>query len=78
MSKIKNIGINKAHKGNTVEILDKCSYVSAIKGILNDNSKFSGLDFFAGKEVNHIVNLEKRITSELKLLKDKYIIDKYT
>ena len=78
MSKNKNIGINKAHKGNTVEILDKCSYVSAIKGILNDNSKFSRLDFFAGKEVNHIVNLEKRITSELKLLKDKEIIDKST
>ena len=28
--------------------------------------------------INHIVNLEKRITSELKLLKDKEIIDKST
>ena len=29
-------------------------------------------------EVNHIVNLEKRITSELKLLKEKDIIEKST
>ena len=59
-------------------ILDKCSYISAIEEILNDNSKFSKLDIPAGKEINHIVNLEKRVTSELKLLKDKEIIDKST
>ena len=59
-------------------ILDKCSYISVIKEILNDNSKFSKLDIPAGKEINHIVNLEKRITLELKLLKDKEIIDKST
>ena len=56
-------------------ILDKCSYISAIEEVLNDKSKFSKLDIPAGEEINHIVNLEKRITSELKLLKDKAIID---
>ena len=57
-------------------ILDKCSYISVAEEILNDNSKFSKFDIPAGKEINHIVmNLEKRITSELKLLKDKEIID---
>ena len=59
-------------------ILDKCSYIRAIEEILNENSKFSKLDIRAGKEINHIVNLEKRITSELKLLKDNEIIDKST
>ena len=59
-------------------ILDKCSYISTIEEILNDNSKFSKFDIPAGKEINHIVNLEKRITSELKLLIDKEIIDKST
>ena len=54
-------------------ILDKCSYISA-----NDNSKFSKLDIPAVKKINHIFNLEKRITSELKLLKDKKIIEKST
>ena len=78
LSKNKDIVIQKADKGNTVVILDKCSYISAIEEILNDNSKFSKLDIPAGKEINHIVNLEKRITSELKLLKDKEIIDKST
>ena len=36
------------------------------------------LDIPAGKEINNIVNLEKRIMSELKLLEDKEIIDKST
>ena len=57
-------------------ILDKCSYINAIEEILNDNSKFSKLNIPAGKEINDIVNLEKRIISELELLKDKKIIDK--
>ena len=78
MSKNKNIVIQKGDKGNTVVILDKCSYIIAIEEILNDSSKFSKLDIPAGREINHIVNLEKRITSELKLLKDKEIIDKST
>ena len=76
--KKKKIVIQKADKCNTVVILDKCSYISMIEEILNENSKFTKLDTPAGKEMNHIVNLEKKITSELKLLKDKEIIDKYT
>ena len=78
LSKNKNIVIQKADKGSTVVILDKCSYISAIEEILNDNSKFSKLDIPVGKEINHIVNLEKRITSMLELLKDKEIIGKST
>ena len=78
LSKNKDIVIQKADKGNTVVILDKCSYISATDEILNDNSKFSKPDIPAGKEINHIVNLEKKITSELKLLKDKEIIEKST
>ena len=56
-------------------ILDKCCYISAIEEIVNDNSKFSKLDIPAGKEINHLVNLEKRIFSELNLLKNKEIIE---
>ena len=78
MSKKKKIVIQKADKCNTVVILDKCSFVTMIEEILNDNSKFTKLDTPAGKEMNHRVNLEKKITSELKLLKDKEIIDKST
>ena len=67
LSKNKNILIQKADKDNIVVTLGKCSYISAIEEILNDNSKFSKLDIPVGKEVNHIVNLEKRVSSELKL-----------
>ena len=74
LSKSKIIVIHKPHKGNNVVILDKCSYISAIEGILNDNSKFSRLEFLSDKEIKHIVNPEKRITSELKLLKDKELL----
>ena len=59
-------------------ILDKISYLSAIEETLNDDIKFSNLDIPAGKEINYITNLEKRITSDLKRLKDKEIIDKAT
>ena len=38
LSKHKNIVIQKADKGNTVVILDKCSYISAIEKNLNGNS----------------------------------------
>ena len=43
-------------------ILDKCSHISGIEEILNDNSKISKLDIPSIKEINHIVSLEKRIT----------------
>ena len=59
-------------------VLDKWSYIRAIEDILNDNFKFSKLNIPAGKEINRIVNLEKQITSELKLLNDKEIIWKST
>ena len=63
--------IQKADKDNTMVILDKISYISVIEEILNDHIKFSNLNIPAGKEINYITNLEKRITSDLKLLKGK-------
>ena len=78
LSKNKNIVIQKADKGNTIVILDKISYIRAIEEILNDHTKFSNLEIPAGKEINYITNLEKKITSDLKLLKDEEIIDKAT
>ena len=52
--------------------------MSGIEEIVNDNSMFYKLNIPAGKQINHIINLDKRFTSELKLLKNKYIIDKST
>ena len=72
------IVIQREHKVSTVLILDKYSYISVIEKLLNDNAKFSRLYILTGKEINHIINLAKRITSELKLLKYKVIINKST
>ena len=52
--------------------------ISTIEEILNDHTRFFNFDIPTGKEVNYILNLEKRITSDLKLLKKKEIIDKTT
>ena len=78
VKKKKNIVFQKSDKGNTVVILDKSSYISAIEEILNDNFRFSELDIPDEKGINHIVNLEKRITLEIKLLKNKDITEKFT
>ena len=78
LSRNRNIVIQKANKGNTIVILDKISYISAIEEILNDHIKFSNLDIPVGKEINYKTILEKRITSDPKLLKDKEIIDNAT
>ena len=59
-------------------ILDTISFIRAIEEILNDHTKFSNLEIPPGKEINYITNLEKKTTSDLKLLKDEEIIDKAT
>lgn len=76
LGKSKNLVTQEADKGNTDVILDKRSYTNAIEDIVNDNAKFFKLDITAGKDITHIINLKKTITSELKLLKNKEIIDK--
>ena len=78
LSENKNIVIKKADKGNTILILDKISYISAIEEILNDHTKFPNLEIPAAKEINYTTNLEKKLTSDLKLLKDGEIIEKVT
>ena len=59
-------------------ILDKTFYISAAEDILNDHTKFSNLNIPASKEINYKTNLEKIITSDLKLLKSEEMIDKAT
>ena len=45
LSKNKGIIIQKTDKGNTVVILDKCSYISVTEEIPYDNSSFLNLTF---------------------------------
>ena len=55
--------IQIADKGNNDVILDNCFYISAIEEIFNENSKLPKLDISAGKETNHIINLNRLIPS---------------
>ena len=68
--KNKDLIIQKADKGNTVVILNKKDYNLKMKKILSDTSKFQKLSIDQNKVLNHIVNMENRIVSVLKKLKD--------
>ena len=67
----KDLVIQKADKGNTVVIFNKKDYNLRMKKILSDTTKFHKLSFDQKKVLNHVVNMENRIISVLKKLKDK-------
>ena len=56
----KNIVIQKSDKGNSVVLLDKDKYLKAMTIILNNNAKFERLQFDHDKELNYLLNLEKK------------------
>ena len=68
--KNKDLVIQKA-KGNTVAILSKNDYNLKMKKILGDTSKFHKFSIDQNKVLNHIVNMENRVISVLKKLKEK-------
>ena len=82
--KNKDIIIQKADKGNIVVILNRKDYVCKMKNILNDNSKFYKVYLDHDKILNHLIQMENRVTDVLRNLRDKkeisseqYKIDMY-
>ena len=69
--KNKDLVLQKADRGNAVVILNKKDYNLKMKKIPNDISKFHKLSIYQNKVLSHIVNMENRIISVLKKLKDK-------
>ena len=69
--KNKDLVIQEADKGNTVVILNKNDYSLKMKKIQSDTSKFQKLSIDKNKVLNHIVNMENRITEVPKKLKEK-------
>ena len=63
--------IQKSDKGNSVVLLDKDKYLEGMSKILNNNAKFEMLQFDHDKELNCILNLEKKNIYVLKDLKNK-------
>ena len=71
----KDLIIQKADKGNTVVLLDKTAYIDKINSsILNDSSKFERLFIENGKDLNLIINSEKKLRGVFNKLKFDKII----
>ena len=71
----KNIVIQKSDKCNSVVVLDKSVYVSKIRSLLSDPTKFLECTIDPEKELNFIINSEKRVKDLLKEIKNKNQIE---
>ena len=61
----KDLVFQKSDKGNSIVILNKCDYKDRVKEILSDTSKFQKVKIKSGKEIRHILNLEKKFKTIL-------------
>ena len=59
-----NLVIQKADKGNTIVILDKDSYLKSAETLLKDSSKFKNIPVAPDKDLNYIINSEKRVSEQ--------------
>ena len=62
---------NRTDKSNTIVILDKGSYLKSVETLLKDSSKFKNILVSPDKDLNYVINSEKRVTDLLKNLKIK-------
>ena len=52
---------NRADKSNTIVILDKGSYLKSVETLLKDSSKFKNILVSPDKDLNYVINSEKRV-----------------
>ena len=71
LMKDESIVIHKSDKGNSVVLLNKDDYVTRMKELLNDVTKFRKLNIKPDKEFNYVHNQELRITNILNALHKK-------
>ena len=76
LTKNKNLVIQKADKGNTVVITNKNGYKNKIKDILSDSTKFKKLEFGDNKQLNFLINSEKKLKDIIKPLYQKECLTK--
>ena len=65
-------------KANTIVILDKDSYLILFETLLKDSSKCKSIPVAPDKDLNYVINSEKRVTDLLKKLKNKNAISEET
>ena len=75
-TKNKNFVIQKADKGNTVVIINKNDYTTKIKDILSDSTKFKKLKFGDNKQLNFLINSEKKLKYIIKPFYQKECLTK--
>ena len=68
MDQNKNLVIQKADKGNTCVIVNKNDYETKIKDILTDSTKFKKLEIDENKQLNVLLNSEKKLKGIIKPL----------
>ena len=62
----KELIIQKSDKGNTVVLLNREGYISKMKLILPNTSKFKKIQVDDMKVLNHLIYMEKKIVELLK------------
>ena len=67
----KKLIIQKADKGNTVVLFNRKDYISKMKLILADTSKFMKIQIDNSKVLNHLIYMKNKIVELLKKLKEK-------
>ena len=75
-TKNKNLVIQKADKGNSVVIISKNDYKNKIKDILSDSTKFKKLEIDENKQLNLLLNSEKKLKDIIKSLYQKECLTK--
>ena len=63
-------------KGNTVVIINKNYYKTKIKNISSDSTKFKKLEFGDNKQLNFLINSEKKLKDIIKPLYKKECLTK--
>ena len=71
---IHNFVIQKGGKRNTMVILNKDSYFKSVETLLEDSSKFKSIPVAPDRDLNYVINSEKRVTDLLKKLNNKNAI----
>ena len=53
-----------ADKGDNIVILEKVSYFKSVETLLKDSSKFKNIPVAPDKDLNYIINFEKRVRNQ--------------
>ena len=56
--KNKDLVIQRVSKGNNIVTLNRSDYISKLSKIIEDTSKFKGVNIEEGKALNHLIHTE--------------------